>query len=97
MARFDYHQVGGGYLVDCQADTLSPLSTRVMVPLMPVADVPPMLRRLHPVLNVGGREWLFAAHLLSAVPVREIGPPLGSLANHEYEIIAALDMLITGI
>jgi len=97
MARFDYYRMGQAYLVDCQADALRELSTRVVVPLMPPAEVPPMLRRLHPVLTIDDKEWLFAAHLLSAIPARELGPPVGSLASHEYEIIAALDMLITGV
>ena len=44
MARFDVYRnpEGSGYLLDVQADLLSDLNTRVVVPLIPAELAPPM-------------------------------------------------------
>ena len=97
MARFDYHRVGDTYLLDCQANTLSHLSTRAVAPLLPRDQVPPELGRLHPILTVEGQQLVLAAHLLTAIPVRDLGFRGGTLAGSQDEIMAALDMLLTGI
>ncbi|MBS0502782.1 MAG: CcdB family protein [Proteobacteria bacterium] len=97
MARFDYHRAGETYLLDCQANTLGHLSTRVVAPLLPRNQVPSGLSRLHPVLTVEGRQLVLATHLLTALPTRELGMRIGSLAESQDEIMAALDMLLTGI
>jgi toxin CcdB len=97
MARFDFYRVGETCLLDCQADTLSHLSSRVVAPLLPQAEVPRGLNRLHPTLSVEGRQLVLATHLLTALPVRQLGDRAGSLAKHQDEIMAALDMLLTGI
>jgi toxin CcdB len=97
MARFDYHHVGGRLLVDCQSDTLSDLTTRVVAPLFPSERVPSDLKRLHPIIEIDGTKLVLAAHLLTAMPVKALGPVQGSVAEHEYQIIAALDFLLTGV
>src|SRR6218665_4122556 len=55
MARFDVHPGarGRGYLLDCQADVLSHLETRVVVPLLPATGLP-TASRIHPVFAVAG-------------------------------------------
>ena len=42
MARFDVHRRrdAAGYLLDCQADLLSDLTTRFVVPLLPLHAAP---------------------------------------------------------
>jgi toxin CcdB len=97
MAQFDVHRIGdGAFVLDCQADSLSHLTTRVVAPLMPRADVPPATSRLHPVLQFDGEAFVLATHLLTAIPVRELGPAIASLADERYTVVAALDMVITG-
>ena len=39
---------------------------------------------------------ILATHLAGALPRRSLGQPHVSLATYEYEIKAALDMLISG-
>lgn len=97
MARFDYHWADGELLVDCQSDQFRHLTTRVVAPLYPAGDVPTDLKRLHPIVEVRGEKMLLAAHLLTAVPVKELGPPIGNLNAYEYQISGALDLLLTGV
>ena len=37
-----------------------------------------------------------ATHLIAAVPVRELGPTIASLIQQHEQIMAAIDMLVTG-
>jgi toxin CcdB len=98
MAQFDIHRISNGSLVlDCQADSLSHFSTRIVAPLMPQGSVPAPTTRLHPVFDFDGEPMVLATHLLTAMPARELGRPLASLAADHYTIIAALDFLLTGV
>ena len=56
MARFDVHRVAGGrgFLLDVQADHLSDLPSRVVVPLLPPSVALPAIRDLNPVLRGWG-------------------------------------------
>jgi toxin CcdB len=70
MARFDVYPNpdGEGYLLDVQADLLSCLRNRVVVPLQAkaVAHIP--IARLNTVLEFGGEERVMMTHLLAAAP-----------------------------
>jgi toxin CcdB len=100
MAHLDVHRrraPGSGWLLDCQADALAHFNTRMVVPLMPSGRVPQTLPRLHPTFTIDGEVLVMATHLASAVPLRELGPRVMSLADQRDAIIGALDVLITGI
>jgi toxin CcdB len=98
MARFDAHENpdGPGYLLDCQADILSDLSSRLVVPLLPADQAPLPSRRLNPSLSVGGKEVVMMTHFASAIPRRALGPVVQSLADDDRVIMNAFDMLLTG-
>ena len=96
MARFDYHRVDGDLLLDCQADTHRHLNSRVVAPLLLPEEVPSGLGRLHPIFEVEGEQRVLATHLLTAMPLRTLGHPAGSLRANQDEIMSALDMLLTG-
>ena len=98
MARFDVYAEpdGFGFLLDCQADLLNGLSTRLMVPLMPRPDAPIAGARLNPIFEVGGMEVAMVTQFAGAVPVRELGERVTSLADEQSKIMNALDMLIIG-
>jgi len=98
MPQFDvYPNVAEpGYLLDCQADALSGLNTRVVVPLLPPDYAPLPSRRLNPVLRIGSDEFVMMTHFASAVPVRDLGKAVGSLAQDYPTIMNAFDMLLTG-
>lgn len=98
MARFDVHEnrEGPGYLLDCQADILSDLNTRFVVPLLPPGYAPPPSRRLNPNLSVEGQELVMMTHFAASVPRQALGPVVQSLANQDSVIMNAFDMLLTG-
>ena len=98
MARFDVYARHGqsGFLLDCQADLLGELNTRLVVPLLPEATAPRPARRLNPIFEIGGERLVMVTQFASAIPVRELGTLLGSLTAREHEIGNALDMLING-
>jgi toxin CcdB len=98
MARHDVYRVpeGPGWWLDVQADLLDLLNTRVVVPLLPEARAPVPAKRLNPVFEVEGERAVMVMQFLSAVPVRVLGRPVGSLADRADEIGAALDMVFVG-
>ncbi|KAB7628227.1 CcdB family protein [Alkalilimnicola sp. S0819] len=98
MARFDIfeNEGGAGYLLDVQSDLLSGLNTRVVVPLLPRASAPSPAQRLNPVFSIQGREFVMATQYMAAVPGGELRSGVGSLAEEQGEISAALDMLFLG-
>lgn len=98
MARFDIFENEGeaGYLLDVQSDLLSGLNTRVVVPLLPKSSAPIPAQRLNPVFNFEGQELVMATQYMAAVPEGELRSGVGSLAERQDEISAALDMLFLG-
>ena len=98
MARFDLHAspLGRGFLLEVQSDHLDHLDTRVVVPLLPSAIVPRPMRELHPVFQVADQPHVMATQLLAALPRRELGRPVASLAAERDAITRALDLLLTG-
>jgi toxin CcdB len=105
MAQFDVYRnpnpasrSGFPYLLDVQSGLLEPLATRVVVPLCK----PGVLRgkvaeRLNPVFEVEGRKVVMLTPELAGVPSKSVGERVGSLASERAAIIAALDMIFTGI
>lgn len=98
MAQFDVHRLKSGELVlDCQSNFLDILETRLVIPLVDPATVPDPLPRLHPLFDVEGERLLLATHWAGAVPLRDIGACVASLAQHDFTIGNALDFLLTGV
>lgn len=99
MARFDVYALkrGGALVIDCQADLLDGLKTRVVVPLIAESDAPKPARMLNPVFQIGGEKFVLMAQFLSAVEVRELGAKVGSLDSQGERVLGALDFLLTGV
>ena len=97
MARFDVYPGvrEKGYLLDCQADLLSHLGTRVVVPLLPIAHVAPV-SRLNPIFEIDGQQCLMSTQIIFAIPAAHLAAPVTSLDHEHDRIIEALDMLIRG-
>lgn len=98
MARYDLYRApdGPGWWLDVQADVLDGLNTRVVVPLLPESQATVPAKRLNPVFEVEGERAVMVTQYLSAVPVRVLGRPVGSLVDKADEIGAALDMVFVG-
>ncbi len=77
-------------LLNVQADLLGELGTRVVVPMTPATAVArrAAMRTLTPVLVVDGKDYLLMIPQLAGV---------ADLSGERAPILAALDLLITGI
>ena len=98
MARFSvYENVDGeGYLLDVQADLLSHLNTRVVVPLLPLDSAPIPAKTLNPVFDIEGTQYSMVTQFMAAVPVRILKTAVLSLESRRDDVTAALDLLFQG-
>ncbi len=98
MAQYDVHAGTDGYLyVNIQADTLSQLNTRVVIPLMRPEDAPAPSRHLNPGIAFDGETYLLVTQYMGATPLASIGPVIGSLRHLDHRISRALDLILHGI
>ena len=85
-------------LLDVQSDLLAGLATRVIVPLCPTGAMNgKLIKGLTAVFQIEGKEYAMLTPQLAAIPKKHLGPTIGDVARHRDHIIAALDLLITGI
>ena len=97
MSRFDLHPVfDGTYLLDVQSDLIDIPSTRMMVPMISVVDAPQGSGRLFPRIEIEGKQYVMASHLMGAVPKSALAPPVGNALDQAEAITLALDMLFFG-
>lgn len=84
------------YLIVLQSDLLSGLRTTIAAPLRrrhPKEN----FTRLTPRVQVEGEEFLLSVTEVAYVPVQSLGRVAANLSADRERIIAALDMLFTGI
>jgi toxin CcdB len=98
MARFDVHRIANvqGYFLNIQADFLSHLDTRIVVPLLLRDSAPTAARRLNPSFDVEDAEVVMMTEFMAATPKSSLQPAIGSLAEHRDEIVEAVDFLMQG-
>ena len=100
MAIFDVYAFSGGsvpLLLDVQADLLSDLKTRVVVPLILEAKAKQeVLPRLKPVFQVNGKSYIMMTTDIGTIRTKELGTHMGTLNSHRHDIMAALDFLFQG-
>lgn len=84
------------YLLDVQADLLSNLTTRVVVPLYSASAMSKAAKHLNPQFSIKRINIIMSTAELAGVAVSSLGDKVCSLKEHRNEIIAALDFLITG-
>ena len=105
MAQFDVYRnphpatrARVPYLLDVQSDLLDALATRVVVPLCkPEVLRGKLAERLNPVFEVEGRKMVLLTPELAGVSRKTLGEQIANLAKRRDSIIAALDLVITGI
>lgn len=100
MARLDVHPMPGkgrdGYVVDVQADLLSHLATRTVVPLLPEDRAPKPISDLNPVFEIRGKRHVMVTQAIASIPGRELKRPVASLTEQHDRITRALDTLLLG-
>ncbi len=103
MAQFDaYRNTNAAtctaipYLLDVQTDLLDLLKTRVVVPLEECSQFA-AAQRLTPTFRIEGVTVMMSTPELAGIHARSLGGYVCSLADQRQEIMAALDMLFSGI
>lgn len=101
MPRFDVHPMPGrggrGYVLNVQADLLSQLGTRAVVPLLPQPNAPPPIRDLNPVFEIEGTPHVMLTQAIASIPSKDLRQVVTSLAIRHDDITRALDILLTGL
>lgn len=100
MARLDVYPMPGGgrdgYVVDVQADLLSHLATRILVPLLSEDKAPRPITELNPVFEILGKRYVMVTQAIASIPGRELKRAIASLTDHHDRITRALDILLLG-
>ncbi|GGC79170.1 CcdB family protein [Marinobacter halophilus] len=105
MAQFDVYsnpsktsKTQYPYLVDIQSGLLTDLATRIVIPLgKHSAFGSQSMRGLTPELSFDDQQLLLMTPQISSVPEKSLKNPVGSLLHFRDQIIAALDLAVTGI
>ena len=99
MAQFDAYRLrsGDALVIDCQSNLLEFLDTRFVAPLMPIDRAPKPAQRLNPVFELGGAEFVMVTQFASTVQRAELADVVASWQDRSFDIVAALDVLISGV
>ena len=104
MKQFDIHanpfprsRERQPFLVALQSDLLSRSLDTVVVAPLEAADTGKFADRLNPGVTVDDKSYVLIAQELVTVRRSVLGEPRGSLGHERDKIIAALDMLFTGL
>lgn len=99
MAQFELMSIRttGELVVDCQADLIRHLPTRLVVPLFEFGQGLEPSGRLNPVFTVAERPMIFAPQYMVSIPLAELQPMRTSLAVHDLEMTSAIDIMFSGI
>ncbi len=86
------------YFVNVQSDLLNELNSRVVIPLSPLKTLNNRnAKKLCPVIEVGGERLVLLTHQLTSVPKSILKKEEISIEEYRYEILSAIDLLLTGI
>ena len=97
LAQFDVHRLANGLVVDCQSDLLGHIDSRFVVPLASREYAAIAARRLNPRFTIAGEDYIMVTQQAASVPRSALGPAIASLADHRFEIIDAIDVLLSGV
>lgn len=103
MAQFDVYRNLNSvtsdaipYLLDVQSDLIDVLRTRVVVPLECCSSFQPT-ERLSPMFTIEGCQVAMSTPELAGVHQNLLGEYVCSLSSDRQDILAALDLLFSGI
>jgi toxin CcdB len=103
MAQFDIYCNDGRdhksfpYVMAVQCDLFDEMRSIVVIPLTAPANVQKVHPRFQPRIIHAGESWACATQLMAAIPRAPLGAPVGNAAAFRAEILAAIDLLFTGI
>ena len=86
------------FLLDVQSDLIAQLGTRVVVPLYTKSAMQgKVLSTLMPIFEIENKKYVMVTPQLAGIAKKQLGAQIADLSAQRDEIIAALDLLITGI
>ena len=86
------------FFVDVQSDLLESLNSRVVIPLsLDKTTNNTNAKNLCPVFDIEGKNYILLTHQMTSVPASLLKNNAGSLDKYRYEILGAIDILLTGI
>jgi len=86
------------FLLDVQSDLIAELATRVVVLLYTATAMKgKTLRTLTATFEIDDKQYVMVTPQLAGIAKRQLGAQVADLSAQRNEIIAALDLLITGI
>lgn len=85
------------YLLDVQSDLIGEMTSRVVVPLIRPERAGSVIAGLMPRFAVHGETMVMDTAQLAAVPQRALGNQVDDLARERQAILAALDLLFSGV
>lgn len=98
MARFDVYANpdGKGFLVDVQADLMSHLNSRLVIPLVPSGVAPTPMKVLNPIFQIEDATYLMLTQQMAAVSVQMLKRVVLNVNARRGEVVAAIDLLLQG-
>lgn len=86
------------YFVDVQNNLMSQLNYRLLIPLSPISKVKDKVaKKLCPIIHIDDSDFILVTNQMTTVPKSILKTEVDSLDSYRYQIIDAIDMLITGI
>lgn len=84
------------YLLDVQAQLLQSLKTRLIVPASRCLGAA-AIDKLNPTFTLEDQKYLLLTQQMAGIPIANLGEAVADLSFMRDELIAAIDILITGI
>jgi toxin CcdB len=104
MAQFDVYinpsesaLHGIPYVVVVQSDLLDALATRMVMPLATVEFAGIAPDKLCPIVMVNGQRLRALAHYTAPLPTRSLRQIVGHVSAHASELVAAMEVVVSGI
>ena len=85
------------YWVDVQSDHLEHIATRLCAPVKSAKISSKPIAGLMPEIEIEGERFLVYMQEIAAIPAAVLGQPAASAAHYRFQLIAAVDLLVSGI
>ena len=86
------------YFVDVQNDLLSDLNSRIVVPLSAQKTLNNLnAKKLCPIIKINEDAFVLLTHQMTSVPCSALKKEVTTLEHYRYDILGAIDLLLTGI
>jgi len=86
------------YFIDVQSDLLDDLNSRLVIPLSAQETLNNLnAKKLCPTIEIDEGIFVLLTHQMTSVPYSTLKNKVGSLEHYRYDILGAIDLLLTGI